>query len=381
MFVLYDTPSARDQLYPFSLTRPLAELYMGAFTLKQWWQNLSGIEFDVCSASYLQTTSLPQSDRYICVDATVLPTPELITALKNLNPSEALIDDYGIMAYSTTSKPEYGLLPQIFLKEIEIHTKRLQHAADLFKQNEWAIQQQFALLNHSKSSAPIHASNLLIHPENVMISEGAKLMACILNATDGPIYVGKNAHIMEGACIHGPVSIGENCVVKMGAKIYPGTSIGQYCVAGGEIKNSIIMPFSNKAHDGYLGDSVIGSWCNLGAGTTNSNVKNTAGPVKLWHQEKKQFIEMGIKAGLMMGDYSRSAINTAFNTGTTVGVCCNVFGEPYPQAHVPSFTWGNNDRYKLPKAVEHIHNWKQLKGQTITTNEAMILQHIFDQLM
>ena len=186
---------------------------------------------------------------------------------------------------------------------------------------------------------------------------------------------------MEGSLIRGPFALGEGAVVKMGAKIYGATTIGPFSMAGGEIKNSVFFGYSNKAHDGYLGDSVIGEWCNLGAGTSNSNIKNTASEVNVWHYPAKEYIRAGLKCGLLMGDYSRSAINTSFNTGTVVGICANIFGEGIPPKFIPSFTWGNKglSLYEFEKALADITNWKKLKNQVLTEQEKVKLKHIFGQ--
>jgi len=203
---------------------------------------------------------------------------------------------------------------------------------------------------------------------------------CILNASTGPIYIGKNAEIMEGSMIRGPFALCKNSVVKMSSKIYGGTTIGKNCVVGGEIKNSMISDYSNKSHDGYLGDSVIGEWCNLGAGTSNSNIKNTGNDVMVWDNSSNQFINAGLKCGLIMGDYSRCAINTSFNTGTVVGVCCNIFGNGLTPKHIRNFSWGFGESiYEFEKAIKGIENWKKLKDQSITDIEIQTLKHIFEQ--
>ena len=193
--------------------------------------------------------------------------------------------------------------------------------------------------------------------ENIFVEAGATISYSILNASEGPIYIGKNAEIQEGSVIRGPFALCEGSRVKMGAKIYGATTIGPYCLADGEIKNSILMGYSNKAHDGYLGDSVIGVWCNLGAGTSNSNLKNTAGIVKVWSKEKNDYLDAGNKCGLLMGDYSRSAINTSFNTGTVAGISCNIFGNVFPFKFIEDFTWGQ-EKYIFEKAISDINNWK-----------------------
>ncbi len=192
----------------------------------------------------------------------------------------------------------------------------------------------------------------------------------------GPIYIGKNAEIQEGSLLRGPISIGEESRVKMGTKIYGATTIGPYCIAGGEIKNSIMMGFSNKGHDGYLGDSVLGEWCNLGAGTSNSNLKNNASNIKIWSKADNGFINAGTKCGLLMGDYSRSAINTSFNTGTVVGNCCSIFGDGFPPKFVADFTWGH-EKYIFEKAIADISNWKKLKDREITEEEILSLKNIY----
>jgi UDP-N-acetylglucosamine diphosphorylase/glucosamine-1-phosphate N-acetyltransferase len=244
--------------------------------------------------------------------------------------------------------------------------------------NDWAIRQDFELLTKKRISQPIPKSNKVNKPSRIFIEKGAKLEHCILNAGTGPIYIGKNAEIMEGAVIRGPFALCEGACLKMGAKVYGATTVGPYSLAGGEIKNSVIFGYSNKAHDGYLGDSVIGEWCNLGAGTTNSNLKNNAGNVKVW--TPKGEISSGVKCGVMMGDYSRTAINTAINTGTVIGVCCNIFGNGLTPRYIPDFSWGSEGlkRYEFEKAIPDIENWKRLKGMTLSENERSILKYIFD---
>ncbi len=184
---------------------------------------------------------------------------------------------------------------------------------------------------------------------------------------------------MDGCLIQGPFAAGESSVIKMGSKIYGATTIGPHCIAGGEIKNSILSGYSNKSHDGYLGDSVIGEWCNLGAGTSNSNIKNTAGNIRLHNENNNDDIDAGLKCGLLMGDYSRSAINTSFNTGTVVGAACNIFCAGFPPTSIKSFTWGEN-KYELEKAFEHIHNWKKLKGRSLSDAEKKILTNLYNKL-
>lgn len=248
--------------------------------------------------------------------------------------------------------------------------------SDFVKQNTAVVTADFSLKVNGRDSSLIEATNNIINPGNVFIESGVIMNYCTINADEGPVYIGKNSLVMEGALLRGPVFIGENSVIKMGAKIYGGTSIGNNCIVGGEIKNSIISHNSNKAHDGYLGDSIIGEWCNIGAGTSCSNIKNTAGVIEL--KLRSVTVSAGNKFGMLMGDYSRCAINTSFNTGTVVGVCCNIFGNAYPPKFIDDFNWGD-DRYSLEKALQHIDNWMKFKNQRITAEQKNILTQIYNQ--
>lgn len=256
--------------------------------------------------------------------------------------------------------------------------RQLDNITELVKWNEWNIVQDFTLITRNRQTTALSSTNRVSNPGHIFIEEGAVVEHCIINADQGPVYIGKNALIMEGCLLRGPVAIGEGAVVKMGTRLYPGSSIGPYCTAGGEIKNSILSVYSNKAHDGYLGDSIIGEWCNLGAGTSNSNIKNTGGNIKI--QLASVTIDAGNKFGLLMGDYSRAAINTSFNTGTVVGVCCNVFGKGLTPKYIPDFSWGTDEgtRYELPRALQDIGNWKKLRGHTVTAEEQKILTQLYE---
>lgn len=259
--------------------------------------------------------------------------------------------------------------------------RKIKYPWHIFQLNGEEIRKDFNLLTRNRSSQPISSTNRLIAPENIFIEEGAILEYAMLNAAEGPIYIGKKAQVMEGAMIRGPFALGEGALVKMGARIYGATTIGPYSVVGGEIKNAVMFGYSNKAHDGYLGDSVIGEWCNWGAGSSNSNLKNNAGMVKVWDPYEKKFAEAGFKCGVMMGDYSRCAINTAFNTGTVVGVCCNVFGEGLTPKYIPDFSWGYTtlSKYAFENALKDISNWKKLKNQALSDAEIQTLKLIFEQ--
>ncbi|HEV3324103.1 MAG TPA: putative sugar nucleotidyl transferase [Puia sp.] len=251
----------------------------------------------------------------------------------------------------------------------------------IFHYNGEALRDDFSLLTAGRISQPIPSSVQTITPENIFIEEGASLRHCLLNASTGPIYIGRGAEVMEGALIRGPFACCEGATVKMGTKIYGATTLGPCCTAGGEIKNAVFFGYSNKGHDGYLGDAVIGEWCNLGAGTSASNLKNNAGDIKVYHPASGAYLNAGAKCGLLMGDYSRTAINTSFHTGTVVGVCCNIFGEGLPPKYIPDFSWGQDGqvRYDWDKVLRDTGNWKKLKNRVLSAEEMLTLKHIFDQ--
>jgi UDP-N-acetylglucosamine diphosphorylase/glucosamine-1-phosphate N-acetyltransferase len=332
--VLDETPFI-DGLFPFTLTRSLLDIRVGILTLKEKWERLA-------------PGFLIPGDSPLTLPANIIPDAALIAAIHSRHP---------------------------------IHAPNLRHPWHIFENNDAALRSDFKLLTEGRRSQPIPPSVQAISPENIFIEGGARIGYSILNASTGPVYIGANAEIMEGSLIRGPFALGEGATVKMGSKIYGATTIGPYSTVGGEIKNSVIFGYSNKGHDGYLGDSVIGEWCNLGAGTSCSNLRNNAGPVKVWDHVSGSFTEAGSKCGLLMGDYSRSAINTSFNTGTLTGVCCNIFGEGLTPKFIPSFSWGQTTsaRYQWDKVLRDLASWKNLKNQSLTNGEIQTLKHIFDQ--
>jgi UDP-N-acetylglucosamine diphosphorylase/glucosamine-1-phosphate N-acetyltransferase len=345
MNILLDDIPFNKSLYPFGEVRSIVHIRLGIFTLIEKWQFY-------------------------------FPGKVFIA-------SEKLIHEYEeneCVIYPANFIPSNNFLKEISLekqrKPFSPDCKILDHSRQIFEYNDWAIRQDFEMITNGKISGKINSSNQTIASENIFLEAGASISCSVLNAESGPIYVGKNAEIQEGSLLRGPIAIGEGSRVKMGTKIYGATTVGPFCLAGGEIKNSVMMGFSNKGHDGYLGDSVLGQWCNLGAGTSNSNLKNNASKVKVWSVKDNQFITAGEKCGLLMGDYSRSAINTSFNTGTVVGVCCSIFGNSSPAKFIENFSWGD-DRYIFEKAITDINNWMKLKGREITSLEIQSLKNIY----
>lgn len=382
--VLFDNIS-RKHLYPLNNARASADLLLGILTTKERWQLLLKQKAYIHTDEYLSVLyeSIPNNP-HIWIDATILPDTDLVDRILSLNENEALADINGLIAGYATSNFSLQKTENI-LKGFETiceykEVKRLVYAWNLFEVNDYIIRNDFKLITNGRKSQQLPEGSNYINPENIFVEEGASITYATINASTGPVYIGKNALIMEGALIRGPFAMCENSVVKMGAKIYGATTLGTYCVAGGEIKNAVLQPYSNKAHDGYLGDAVIGQWCNLGAGTSNSNVKNTGSVVKMWNSIAQDYIEARNKCGMVVGDYSRTAINTSINTGSVIGTCCNIFGEGLLPKYIPNFQWGAKGitRYELEKSFKDIDNWKKMKAQSLTDAEKKVLQYIFE---
>jgi UDP-N-acetylglucosamine diphosphorylase/glucosamine-1-phosphate N-acetyltransferase len=378
--VLFDTEK-RSGLYPLTYTRAVAELRMGIFTIQQRWQCLLNEEVYIDTVSYLQPLyNKAPAGVHTFIDAQVMPSEDLISSIKQLQQGEVLEDETGIIACKAAGENQQQAIDDgamIFTAVDKV--QRLQYVHQIIQWNKNFIETDFELVTKGKSSQPLSSTNQVICPENVFIEEGASVEYAVINAGDGPVYIGKNAIIMEGCLIRGALALCENATLKMGTKIYGATSIGTHCTGGGEIKNTVMQAYSNKGHNGYLGDSVIGQWCNFGAGSSNSNVKNTAGDILVWNDYAQAYVNAGNKFGVIMGDYSRVAINASINTGSVYGVCCNVFGEGLLPKTLPHFSWDiNGARYDLQKAYTHIDQWKKMKGQTLTNEEKAVLQHIFE---
>lgn len=339
----------QSSMYPFSLTDSIANIRVGILTIQEKWKLLA--QKNILILGEVKDQANVDQDRIFA---------------SNIIPTKSFVAD--LFEHSTTH--DYSTV------------KILQYPWHIFQWNDWALKEDFDLITQNRTSEPIPPHVTVFGEYPIFIETGATLMNCTLNASEGPIYIGKNSTIMEGATIRGSFALCEGAVVKMGAMIYGATTVGPYSVVGGEIKNSILMGYSNKAHEGYLGDSVIGYWCNLGAGTSNSNVKNNASEISIWHEASNSFVKVGQKCGVMMGSYSKAAINTSFNTGTIVGICANVFGEGLTPKYIPDFSWGFGGRveYAYERAMDDIQKWKQMKNQEISNEEKLRLRAIFDKI-
>ena len=378
-----------ENLHPFTYTRHIQDIRIGILTIREKWERylkiLSANKWEDHYLDNEQSIKIEKGigrDDYLLIHANVLPTAAVISKIKKLKNGEFLFSGTeGGVAYKFSNKEVLGLHKIKVSHSVEYRgdLKAIHYPWQIFQLNDWALREDFSLITGKRRSKAISGTNKTVKPSQIFLEPGVKMEHCFLNAEDGPIYIGKNATIMEGTSIRGPVAICEGAVIKMGTKIYGATTIGPFCTVGGEIKNSVLFAYSNKAHDGYLGDSVLGEWCNLGAGTTNSNVKNNAGEVKYWLDADKKEMAAGNKGGLLMGDYSKAAINTSFNTGTVVGVCCNVVSPGLTPKLIPNFSWGVDGitKYKLNKALVDIDNWKKMKGTSITGREKQVLTDIY----
>ena len=358
---LEDTSCTND-LLPFTATRAMLDIRMGILTFREKWVKLLG-------ADAFRLTPITTGP---ALPANILPTRALAARVKEEFARESG-NGYG---------RERGPLTQASIDRILTHGRLIRYPWHIFQHNSEALLEDFDLVTAGRISQPIPPTVQSVNPAGIFIEEGARLSHCLLNASTGPIYIGRDAEIMEGALIRGPFAACEGAVVKMGTKIYGATTLGPATTAGGEIKNVVFFGYSNKGHDGYLGDAVIAEWCNLGAGVSASNLKNNAADVRVYHPASATWLNAGLKCGLLMGDYSRAAINTAFDTGTLVGTCCNIFGAGVPAKYVPDFTWGTTapERYQWEKALRDIDNWKKLKNRSLTETEILALRHIFEAL-
>lgn len=378
-----------ENLHPFTLTRQIQDIRTGILSIREKWEWMMGLSsYDKKEDDYKDLERSVNIDEAIgdgvclMVHGNLLPTAKLVKEIKKLKNGEVLTGPSGNgLVYRITRQEIVDRYKIKVGKSIPFAepVKQIQYPWDIFQMNDWAIRQDFALLTKGRTSQKISKTNKVIGAAQVFLEKGAKVEHAIINASTGPVYVGRNAEIMEGAVIRGPFAMGADSCLKMGAKVYGATTLGPGSVAGGEIKNSVFFGYSNKAHDGYLGDSVIGEWCNLGAGTTNSNLKNNASEVRIWTPYGE--LNAGLKCGVMMGDYSRTAVNTAINTGTVIGVSSNVFGSGLTPKYIPSFSWGSDgvQRYELEKALLDIADWKKLKGQVMTEDERTVLRAVFEK--
>lgn len=388
-YILFDDKS-RYSLLPFTHTRPVADIRCGIGTMRDRWEYFTGRHTGTLTEPYLQHV-FPldaAAGSNILINGAVFATKELYAAIQALQTGEKLVSGNTLLAANTDTRDLSfeGLgdfAKTLAIKEYAGEITALKHPWDIFSLNDYAIRTDFPLVTEGRKSAPIPAGVMVSGAENLFIEEGANIYAgCIINATTGPVYIGKDTEILEGVMIRGPLAVCSHGVVKMGAKVYGATTIGPGCKAGGEINNAVFFANSNKGHDGYLGNAVIGEWCNLGADTNCSNLKNNYDHVKVWDEHEGRYVQTGLTfCGLMMGDHSKCGINTMFNTGTVVGISCNIFGAGFPDKFIPSFAWGGGegmDTYSFDKAMNTARRMMQRRNIELSEAGIAMYRHIFD---
>src|ERR1035437_2651100 len=383
-YILFDD-GTRDNLLPLTFTRPVAEIRIGILKISEKWERRLGEKISFLTQDYL-TCKYPMilATDNVLINGAVLPLPELITEIHDLKQGQCLIKENVIVAarldVNQLNAFKNGNIDKLENKTSSVTFIKLEFPWDIFSHNESAIDEDYLLLTTGRKSAPISKTNKVTGVGNIFIEEGVSVEFSVINAIVGPVYIGKDAEIMEGCLIRGPLALCEHSTLKMGAKIYGATTIGPYSKIGGEINNSVVFGYSNKAHDGFLGNSVIGEWCNLGADTNNSNLKNNYEEVKLWSYTQERFTKTGLQfCGLIMGDHSKSGINTMFNTGTVVGVSSNIFGDGFPRNFIPSFAWGGAagfQQYAPNKALEVAEKVYARRELVLSEIDKNILKHI-----
>ncbi|MGL2999077.1 GlmU family protein [Flavobacterium sp. RSSB_23] len=381
-YILFDGP-ARNALLPFTFTRPVADILVGIMTIRQKWELHLGSTTTTLTEEYLSDKyPMVELEGNVMINASFLPNAILAELVSNLEPNQAIFKKDEIIAFYTSENQEEVDFDTYEIIEYNDDCITIENTWDIFSKNDVAIREDFELLTQDRRSQPIPKSVNVIAPENVFIEEGAKLEYVTLNAFSGPIYIGRDTEIMEGSVIRGPFALCDNAQVKMASKIYGATTVGPYSRVGGEVKNVVIFAYSNKGHDGFLGDSVLGEWCNIGADSNNSNLKNNYEEVRLWSYQTEGFAKTGLQfCGLMMGDHSKCGINTMFNTGTVVGVSANIFGSGFPRNFVPSFSWGGASgftTYLTKKAFETAKLVMSRRNIVFDEKEAAILEHVFE---
>jgi UDP-N-acetylglucosamine diphosphorylase/glucosamine-1-phosphate N-acetyltransferase len=382
-YILFDG-TVREALLPFTFTRPVADIRVGILTIREKWEKYLGTTTTTLTEEYLSDKyPMVELEENVMINASYLPNPILVELVSNLQPNQAIFKESEVIAFYTQESQEEVDFDTYEIIEYADDCLFIAHTWDIFSKNDAALREDFELITEGRKSQSIPNSVNTIASENIFIEEGAVLEFVTLNASTGPIYIGKNAEIMEGSVIRGPFALCESGRVKLATKVYGATTVGPHAVIGGEVNNSVLFGYSNKGHDGFLGNSVLGEWCNIGADSNNSNLKNNYEEVKLWSYETERFAKTGLQfCGLMMGDHSKCGINTMFNTGTVVGVSANIFGSGFPRNFVPSFSWGGASGFEtyLTKKAFEVAKVVMLRRQVeFTEQDQAILEHVFEE--
>jgi UDP-N-acetylglucosamine diphosphorylase/glucosamine-1-phosphate N-acetyltransferase len=378
--ILFDDPLIRLNLLPFTFTRPVAKVRVGILTIAEKWEKWLSTTVSFKTEEYLQTKfRLQSTSDNILINGAICPDQKLIDAVKALPVGYYLVKGSMLVAASRPSQEMSKSNTVEYPNDLTVIDK----AWKLFSMNGKQLREDFVLVTRGRKSAPLKDKHTKVYgEENLFLEEGVDIKAAIINAENGPVYLGKNSIVQEGAIIRGAFALGEGAHINMGAKMRGDVSVGPYSKVGGEVSASVFFGYSNKAHDGFVGCSVIGEWCNLGADTNTSNLKNNYDNVKIWNHAKGEFEDTGLQfCGLMMGDHSKCSINTMFNTGTVVDVSANVFGEGFPRNYIPSFAWGGNGgmiTYKFDKAMETAGRVMKRRNVTLDDTEHSILKKVYE---
>jgi len=381
-YILFDGPS-RNKLLPFTYTRPVADIRIGILTIREKWEVFLGYTTTTVTEDYLSDKyPMVEMEQNIMINASYLPNLEIVELIKSLEENQAIFKGEDVIAFFTKDTQEDINFDNYEAIEFNDDILKIENTWDIFSKNGEALQEDFDLITKGRKSRPIPTSVNVIDSDNIFIEEGAKLEFATLNASTGPIYIGKDTLIMEGSVIRGPFALCEGAIVKMGSKIYGPTTAGPHCRLGGEVNNSVLFAYSNKGHEGFLGNSVLGEWCNIGADTNTSNLKNNYAEVRLWDYNTEGFARTGLQfCGLMMGDHSKCGINTMFNTGTVVGVSANIYGSGFPRNFIPSFSWGGSSgftTYLTKKAFEVAKVVMNRREVEFTKQDEAILSEVFE---
>lgn len=383
-YILFD--ASRNSLLPLTYTRPVCDIRIGILTIREKWEKYLGEKTSTITEDYLSAKyPTEQSEEMMLINGSICPTPKLLKAIKGLKVGQALVCQGNVVAMYKT-KAQF-LSEEDSTQEIEVEYDfiKINNTWDIFVLNDKALREDFELLTQNRKSAPLSSTNRVVGEQNIFVEEGAVVEFAILNAKEGPIYIGKDAEVMEGSIVRGPFAMCEHSVLKMASKIYGATTLGPYVKVGGEVSNVVIFGYSNKAHDGFIGNSVIGEWCNIGADTNASNLKNTYEEVRVWSIEKNTFVPTGQTFfGTIMGDHSKCGINTMFNTGTVIGVSSNIYGHGYQRNYIPSFAWGGTTglkSYDMEKAIEVAEKMYQRRNVVMTQQDKEILRNVYTQTL
>lgn len=383
-YILFDPPLTWENLLPLTFTRPVCEIRVGIINIREKWEKRLDCRVSWITQSYLSDKFPLQTGKdNVFINGSTLPDDKLLNEIQSLSVGKAIYSGETLLAVRLTQQGSESFSPTEKYEKIVYKNEflKIEFPWDIFSNNGQAIESDFNLLTQGRNSAHLSSSNKILGPGKIFLEEGASVECAILNTLPGPIYIGKDAEVMEGSVVRGPFALGEHSALKLGAKIYGPTTLGPYCKAGGEINNSVFMGYSNKGHDGFLGNSVIGEWCNIGADSNNSNLKNDYSKIRLWNYREEKFIHSGlIFCGLIMGDHSKCGINTMFNTGTVVGVNTNLFGSGFLPNFIPSFSWGGAQgfkTYQLNKALEVAGKVMKRRDIQLDVTDSEILKEIF----